>query len=109
MRLKKVLRENTEVRVEAVEEVVTIPTANCRKIGANRLLERLRMGLGSHRETRSRNVPDVFVGDDEGFAEWLGGVEPDSGVFLCCGGRLTRDGARSHVQSAGYGRQQRLV
>lgn len=38
-------------------------------------------------------VPDVVVGDDEGFAEWLGGVEPDSRVFLCCGGRLTRDGA----------------
>lgn len=95
------LKDNPEVRVEAVEEVATIPcnlqenqhksialgTTN----GARVCNERLKNTDG----VRLRNsiVPDVFVSNDEGFAKRLGGVEPDSGVLLGCGGRLTRDGA----------------
>lgn len=94
-------KDDPEVRVEAVEEVAAIPCnlqENQHKpiaLGTTNGARVCNQRLQNTDGVRLRNsiVPDVFVSNDEGLAKRLGGVEPDSGVLLGCGGRLTRDGA----------------
>ena len=54
-------------------------------------------------------LPDILVGDDEGFAERLRRVEPDGRVLLGRRGRLARDGGGAHVEGAGDGGEEGLV
>lgn len=54
-------------------------------------------------------LPDVVIGNHEGLAEWLGGVEPHPRVLLHGSGQLTSDGCGAGVQGAGNGREQGLV
>lgn len=53
--------------------------------------------------------PDVLVCDSERFAERLGRVQPDRRVLLSSYGCLPRYRGRTHVQSAGNGREQSVI
>lgn len=53
--------------------------------------------------------PDVLVSDGEGLTERLGRVQPDGRVLLSSYRCLSRDRGRTHVQSAGDGRQQSVI
>lgn len=54
-------------------------------------------------------LPYVVISHHKGFAEWLSGVEPDSGVFLHCSSELSGDGCGAGVQGTGDCREQRFV
>lgn len=58
---------------------------------------------------RVRLSPDVLISDGEGLTERLGRVQPDGRVLLSSYGRLSRDRGRTHVQSAGDGREQSVI
>lgn len=58
---------------------------------------------------RRERQPDVLVGDYEGLAERLGGVEPHPRVLLHGRRQLASDGSSAGVQGAGDGRQEGLI